>query len=100
MSRVTRTIDWDTDAVVIIDQTALPGAFRTLRLDTVDELIDAVAEARSQAIGPLSRRLEGQGVQPVTICIGALRHFRILHAAATDPQGVCGSILRLVFSNG
>lgn len=53
----------------------------------VDELIDAVAEARSQAIGPLFRRLEGQGVQPVTICIGALRHFRILHAAATDPQG-------------
>jgi DNA polymerase III subunit delta len=26
-------------------------------------------------------------VQPVTICIGALRHFRILHAAATDPSG-------------
>ncbi|MFM7444802.1 MAG: DNA polymerase III subunit delta [Tabrizicola sp.] len=53
----------------------------------VDDLIDAVAEARSAAIGPLFRRLEGQGVLPVTICIGALRHFRILHAAATDPQG-------------
>lgn len=53
----------------------------------VDDLIDAVAEARSTAIGPLFRRLAGQGVQPVTICIGALRHFRILHAAATDPQG-------------
>jgi DNA polymerase-3 subunit delta len=53
----------------------------------VDDLIDAVAEARSAAIGPLFRRLEGQGVQPVTICIGALRHFRILHAAATDPAG-------------
>ena len=53
----------------------------------VDELIDAVAEARSPAIGPLFRRLEGQGVLPVTICIGALRHFRVLHAAATDPQG-------------
>lgn len=53
----------------------------------VDDLIDAVAEARAQAIGPLFRRLEGQGVAPVTICIGALRHFRILHAAATDPQG-------------
>ena len=53
----------------------------------VDDLVDAVAEARSQAIGPLFRRLEGQGVLPVTICIGALRHFRILHAAATDPQG-------------
>jgi DNA polymerase-3 subunit delta len=53
----------------------------------VDDLIDAVAEGRSQAIGPLFRRLEGQGVLPVTICIGALRHFRILHQAATDPQG-------------
>ena len=53
----------------------------------VDDLIDAVAEARSAAIGPLFRRLEGQGVQPVAICIGALRHFRILHAAATDPAG-------------
>lgn len=53
----------------------------------VDDLIDAVAEARSAQIGPLFRRLEGQGVLPVTICIGALRHFRILHAAATDPAG-------------
>lgn len=53
----------------------------------VDDLIAAVAEGRSQAIGPLFRRLEGQGVLPVTICIAALRHFRILHAAATDPQG-------------
>lgn len=53
----------------------------------VDDLIDAVAEGRSQAIGPLFRRLEGQGVLPVTICIGALRHFRILHGAAVDPQG-------------
>lgn len=53
----------------------------------VDDLVSAVAEARAQAIGPLFRRLAGQGVQPVTICIGALRHFRILHAAATDPQG-------------
>jgi DNA polymerase-3 subunit delta len=53
----------------------------------VDDLIAAVAEARTGAIGPFFRRLEGQGVLPVTICIGALRHFRILHAAATDPAG-------------
>ncbi|NHB75840.1 DNA polymerase III subunit delta [Rhodobacter calidifons] len=58
----------------------------------IDDLIDAVAEARSTAIGPLFRRLEGQGVQPVTICIGALRHFRILHAAATDPAGPAAGI--------
>ena len=53
----------------------------------LDDLIDAVAEARSAAIGPLFRRLEGQGVSATAICIGALRHFRILHAAATDPAG-------------
>ena len=53
----------------------------------VDDLIAAVAEARTAAIGPFFRRLEGQGVLPVTICIGALRHFRILHAAASDPAG-------------
>ncbi len=53
----------------------------------VDDLISAVAEARTNAIGPFFRRLEGQGTLPVTICIAALRHFRILHAAATDPAG-------------
>ena len=60
----------------------------------VDDLIDAVAEARAPAIGPLFRRLEGQGVLPVTICIAALRHFRTLHAAATDPQGPSVGIQR------
>lgn len=37
-----RTIDWDSDAVTIIDQTALPADYRVLRLRTVDELIDAI----------------------------------------------------------
>lgn len=37
-----RTIDWDTDGIVIIDQTALPAVERTLRLSTVDELVDAI----------------------------------------------------------
>jgi DNA polymerase-3 subunit delta len=54
----------------------------------VDDLIAAVAEGRQAAIGGLMRRLEGQGTLPVTICIGALRHFRALHTAATDPGGV------------
>jgi len=40
---VQRTIDWVDGSVVIIDQCALPGIYRTLRLDTVDELIDAIA---------------------------------------------------------
>jgi methylthioribose-1-phosphate isomerase len=39
---VRRTIDWDGDAVTIIDQTALPAEYRVLTLRTVDELIDAI----------------------------------------------------------
>ena len=74
----------DPSPLVPADVAAMAPA--TIEAD-VDDLIDAVAEARSTAIGPLFRRLEGQGVLPVTICIGALRHFRILHAAATDPAG-------------
>jgi DNA polymerase-3 subunit delta len=60
----------------------------------VDDLVTAVAEAQSGAIGPRVRRLEGQGIQPVTISIAALRHFRILHAAATDPGGPGAGIQR------
>ncbi len=37
-----RTIDWDGDAVTIIDQAALPAEYRVLTLRTVDELIDAI----------------------------------------------------------
>ncbi|KDN19277.1 S-methyl-5-thioribose-1-phosphate isomerase [Amycolatopsis rifamycinica] len=37
-----RTIDWADGAVVVIDQTALPGAYRLLELRTVGELVDAV----------------------------------------------------------
>ena len=37
-----RTIDWVDGAVEIIDQTALPATLRTLRLSTVEELVDAV----------------------------------------------------------
>ncbi|OBK17486.1 S-methyl-5-thioribose-1-phosphate isomerase [Mycobacterium asiaticum] len=37
-----RTIDWDGDAVTIIDQTALPTQYRIVSLRTVDELIDAI----------------------------------------------------------
>lgn len=60
-----------------------------------DDVLHAVAEGRGQAIGPLMRRLEGQGVLPVTLCIGALRHFRTLHAAASDPGGPAAGVARL-----
>ena len=37
-----RTIDWIDDAVVIVDQTALPHELRTVRLTDVDELVEAI----------------------------------------------------------
>lgn len=53
----------------------------------VDDLLLAVGDGRAPAIALLMRRLEGQGVLPVTICIQALRYFRSLHLAACDPAG-------------
>ncbi len=52
-----------------------------------EELIDMVAEGQLAAIGPLMRRLEAQGMAPVTLAIAALRHFQTLHMMATDPEG-------------
>jgi DNA polymerase-3 subunit delta len=53
----------------------------------LDDVLNIVAEARTAEIGPVMQKLEGQGVQPVGLCIGATRHFRTLHAAACDPGG-------------
>ncbi len=53
----------------------------------VDELLNAVAEGQSRQVGLLMLRLGGQGVLPVTLCIQALRYFRTLHVAASDPGG-------------
>ena len=60
----------------------------------LDDLIHVVADADPSAIGPLLRRLEAQGVQPVGLCIAALRHFRTLHSAASDPGGPAKGLSR------
>jgi DNA polymerase-3 subunit delta len=60
----------------------------------VDDLIRAVAEGQPAEAGLLMKRIEAQGVQPTTLCIGALRHFRGLHIAATDPGGVQAGLMR------
>lgn len=60
----------------------------------VDDLLHAVAEGEGRAIGPLMRRLEGQGVLPVTLCIQALRHFRGLHVAISDPGGAQSGLMK------
>ena len=41
-----RTIDWDGDAIAIIDQTLLPGEERLLRLRDLDQLAEAIRSLR------------------------------------------------------
>lgn len=51
----------------------------------IDDLLNVVAEARHAEIGPVLQKLQSQGVNAVSLCIGALRHFRTLHRAAASP---------------
>lgn len=60
----------------------------------VDDLIHAVADRNAVAIGPLVRRLEGQGMAPVSVCISTLRHFKALHIAACDTGGVAAGLMK------
>lgn len=61
----------------------------------LDVFFDIVAEGRSAEIGPTLDRLYAQGVTPVSLCIGAMRHFRTLHRAASDPGGASAGAARL-----
>ncbi len=61
----------------------------------LDDVLNIVAEGRAQEIGPMMRRLESQGLNPVTLCISAMRHFRTLHAACSDPSGPAAGIGRV-----
>jgi DNA polymerase-3 subunit delta len=60
----------------------------------LDDVLNCVAEGRKGEIGPIVRKLQGQGVMAVGICIGATRHFRALHVAASDPGGVDSGIAK------
>jgi DNA polymerase-3 subunit delta len=61
----------------------------------VGDVLDVVTQGQAQALGPVLRNLYAQGVTPVTLCIGATRHFKRLHAVATDPGGASAGIGRL-----
>ena len=61
----------------------------------LDDVLNLAAEGKAQEIGPVLRRLEAQGVGPVGLCIGATRHFRTLHAVASDPGGAGSGIGKL-----
>lgn len=84
---------YDDPAPLTPDEIALmaPATIET----EVDELIDVVADGRSADFGAVMRRIEAQGIAPVTICIAALRHFRALHAASADPGGPQAGLSRL-----
>lgn len=58
----------------------------------LDDILNIVAEGRSSEIGPVMTKLEAQGVQAVGLCIGAMRHFRALHMAASHPNGTSAGI--------
>ena len=53
----------------------------------VDDILIVVGDGQASAIGPVMQRLQAQGVNAVTLCIGAMRHFRTLHRAALDTTG-------------
>lgn len=53
----------------------------------LDDALDLVADGRAERIAPLVRRLQAQGVNPVSLTIGATRRFRLLHQIAADPGG-------------
>jgi len=58
----------------------------------IDDILNAIAEGRMADLGPILSKLAAQGVQPVAVCIGAARHFRLLHALVSDPRGPAQAI--------
>lgn len=65
----------------------------TIEAET-DDVLNIAAEGRPSEIGPVMRKLEGQGVQPVGLTIAATRHFRLLHAASSDSGGPAAGLSR------
>lgn len=61
----------------------------------VDDVLEVVTSGQKERLGPLLRNLYAQGVTPVTLSIGAMRHFRRLHVVASDPGGPAAGVGRL-----
>ena len=59
-----------------------------------DDLLHCVAEGQVARIGPMMKKLEGQGESAVGLIIAASRHFRALHAATADPKGPASGLAR------
>lgn len=81
------------DSPLSIDD-VLANAPQSAEVD-VDDILEVVAGGQADQLGPLLRNLYAQGVTPVTLCIGAMRHFRRLHVVASDPGGPAAGAGRL-----
>lgn len=81
-----RSLDWDGDAILAVDQCALPDVYRRMRLTTVDEIIDAV------------RRLSIRGAPALGVAGGlgvALSAMAHRHGARVDETAVRADAARL-----
>jgi len=67
-----RTIDWDGDAIAILDQTLLPGEERVLRLRNVEELAEAIRSLRVRGAPALGVA----GALGVALAVREARHVR------------------------
>jgi DNA polymerase-3 subunit delta len=61
----------------------------------MDEILHVLAEGRTTEIAPVMQRLAAQNVQPVTLLIMGMRHFRTLYAVASAPGGPAQGISRM-----
>ncbi|WP_270732517.1 DNA polymerase III subunit delta [Shimia sp. Alg240-R146] len=61
----------------------------------LDDILNIVAEGRAEELGPILRKLQAQGTNPVALLIAATRHFRALYTAASDPGGASAGIARM-----
>ncbi len=61
----------------------------------VDDVLEVVANGQADELGPVLRNLYAQGVTPVALSIGAMRHFRRLHVVASDPGGPAAGVGKL-----
>lgn len=53
----------------------------------LDGLMNIVAEGRAGELDPMLKKMQAQGANAVSLCIGATRHFRTLFAVAANPGG-------------
>ncbi len=84
---------WNDDLPVTSEDVAACAPVSTEA--ALDDVLNIVAEGRAQELGPVMRKLQAQGVNPVTLIISATRHFRALYTAASDPGGAAAGIARM-----